>query len=97
MIDDVGIWRRLLTAQEVGSIYAAGQIHQPFTAAVPPRALVVPLTISIAGANIQVTWPQGQLESSQSVAGPWTVVPGASAPSYSTSRPSIPTFYRVHP
>ena len=97
MIDDMGIWRRLLTAQEVSSIYAAGQNHEPFTAAVPARALVVPLTISTVGANIQATWPQGQLESSQSVGGPWTLVPGASAPSYSTARPSIPTFYRVHP
>jgi hypothetical protein len=96
-IDDMGIWRRLLTAQEVAGIYTAGQSHQPFTAAVPPPVVVVPLTISLSGANIQVSWPQGQLQSAQSLDGPWTAVPGATAPLYSTPQSGGPTFYRVHP
>ena len=96
-IDDLGIWRRLLTAPEAAAIYTAGLAHQPFTAAVPARALIVPLTISINGANIQVTWGQGNLESATALDGPWTTVLGATAPSYSTPMPGVPTFYRVHP
>jgi YVTN family beta-propeller protein len=34
-VDDLGVWTRVLTAQEVSGIYGAGLNHQPLTAAVP--------------------------------------------------------------
>ena len=95
-IDDMGIWRRLLTPAEVTSIYSAGQSGQSFAAAVP-STLVVPLTISETGATVTLSWPQGKLESAPALSGPWTAVTGASAPSFSTASPGAPTFYRVHP
>jgi hypothetical protein len=96
-IDDMGIWRRLLTPAEVASIYTAGLSGRSFAAAVPSRGLVVPLTISESGATVTLSWPQGKLESAPALTGPWSAVTGASAPSFSTARPGAPTFYRVHP
>jgi autotransporter-associated beta strand protein/YVTN family beta-propeller protein len=40
-IDDLGIWGRVLTPQEVTGIYGAGLHHQPLTAAVPGVAPVI--------------------------------------------------------
>jgi hypothetical protein len=96
-LDDLGIWRRLLTASEVANIYAAGLSGQSFAAAVPSRGVVVPLTITETGTNVTLSWPQGNLESAPAVGGPWAAVLGASAPSFSTPRPAAPTFYRVRP
>jgi len=96
-IDDLGIWRRLLTADEVTTIYAAGLSGQSFAATVPPRGLVVPLTISLTGATVQLNWSQGTLESAPAVTGPWSVVTNAAPPSFSTPHADSATFYRVNP
>jgi len=95
-LDDVGIWRRLLTADEVASIYSAGQSGQSFAPTVPSRGLVVPLTISLAGTSVQLNWSQGTLESAPSITGPWSAVTNASPPSFSTSHTNAATFYRVN-
>jgi len=95
-IDDMGIWRRLLTAEDVANIYAAGQSGETFAATVAPRGAVVPLTITVNGATVQLSWPQGTLESAPTLTGPWTPVAGASPPSFSTAHSGAATFYRVH-
>jgi hypothetical protein len=61
-IDDLGIWRRLLTADEVAGIYSAGVSGQMFLPAAPSRGLAVPLTITLTGATVQLNWPRGTLE-----------------------------------
>jgi hypothetical protein len=96
-IDDMAIWRRLLTAQDVSTIYTAGQSGQTFIAAAPGRGLVVPLTITESGASVLLSWPQGALESAPTVTGPWSAVTNATAPSFSTLRSGAATFYRVQP
>ena len=40
-IDDLGIWSRVLTPQEITGIYGAGLNHQPLTAALPGVAPVI--------------------------------------------------------
>jgi len=96
-IDDMGIWRRLLTADEVATIYAAGVLGQSFAPAVAPPGLVVPLTITLTGATVQLNWSQGTLESALTVTGPWSVVTNAAPPSFSTPHGNMATFYRVNP
>jgi hypothetical protein len=96
-IDDMGIWRRLLTADEVATIYSSGELGESFAPAVSPRGLVVPLTISLTGTTVQLSWSQGTLESATSVTGPWSAVTGAAPPTYSTPHADSATFYRVNP
>ncbi len=40
-VDDLGVWTRVLTAQEVAGIYGAGLNHRPLTAAVPGTPPVI--------------------------------------------------------
>ncbi len=50
-IDDLGVWTRVLTAQEVAGIYGAGLNNQPLTAAAPGTAPVVtsqPLNMNVS-------------------------------------------------
>jgi YVTN family beta-propeller protein len=50
-IDDLGVWTRVLTPQEVAGIYAAGLNHQPLTTAapgVPPLITAQPVNINVA-------------------------------------------------
>jgi hypothetical protein len=51
-IDDVGIWRRALTAHEAAGIYAAGLAGKDLSQAIAPATLV----ISTSGSNVQIHW-----------------------------------------
>jgi len=90
-LDDMGIWRRALTALDVVNIEAAGKAGNSFD------TVAVLLTISQVGGNVVVEYPTGTLEQSDTVgAGAvWTTVPGASAPSYSTPPTNAAKYYRV--
>ena len=89
-LDDLCIWRRLLTQADVTAIYTAGQAGLNATQ-------WTPLTISQTATTLTVNWSSGILQSSPNVNGPWTPVAGAVAPTYTTALPSVPTFYIVHP
>jgi hypothetical protein len=93
-IDDLGIWRRLLTQSDVTAIYTAGLAAQSFAG---PAPLDVPLSSKVSAGSLLLSWPQGTLESAPTVAGPWTAVSNASPPSCSIPAPLTNTFYRVHP
>ncbi len=58
-VDDLGLWTRVLTAQEVSGIYGAGLNHQPLTAAlpgVPPAITAQPMNVTVAsGMNATFT------------------------------------------
>lgn len=92
-LDDIGIWRRALSALEVAQIESAGRTAGHSFDTVSPA---VTLTISRSGSNITISWPSGNLYQSDTVgAGAvWTPVPGASAPSY-TFTPGSGKYYRV--
>jgi hypothetical protein len=93
-LDDMGIWRRALTAADVANIESAGRSGNSFDTVAPAT---VTLTISSTGGNIVVGYPSGTLQQSDSVGSGavWTTVPGASSPSYITSPTNSAKFYRV--
>jgi hypothetical protein len=89
-IDDVGIWRRALTAYEALGIYNAAQAGGSFDAVLP-----VKLYINYVDGNVDVSWQAGTLLQSNTANGPYTPVPGASAPFYRTTPAGAAKFYRV--
>ncbi len=94
-MDDLGFWRRTLTDYEAQAIYIVGQNHGRSFDTVAPAE--VRLTVTRTGNSITIGWSAGTLETSSSVAGGWSTVQGASAPTYTiTLDPaSPPAFYRV--
>ncbi len=68
-VDDLGLWTRVLSAQDVSGIYAAGLQHLPLTAAVPgvpPAITNQPVSATVASGG-SVTFNVGTLGS-----GPFT-------------------------
>ncbi len=90
-IDDVGIWRRVLSADEVAGIYSAGTNGVSFDKYGPVQ---LNLTLNGAG-HLQLTWQQGTLESAPALTGPWTPVTGATPPTYVVTPSGAQEFYRV--
>jgi hypothetical protein len=87
-IDDLGVWKRVLTPLEVGAIYSAGANGLSFTS---------PVFLTIArgpGSQITLSWPAGTLQSSAVLNGTFTNVPGAVSPYVFTPGPGS-LFYRV--
>jgi hypothetical protein len=81
-IDDLGIWRRALSAKEAAAIYSAGQAGKDLSQAVvaPPGTT---LNFTVSGGNINFTWTAGPTRRLQqapalSSSGPstWTDVAG---------------------
>jgi hypothetical protein len=92
-LDDVGIWRRALTAYDALGIYnAAKGADQSFDVYGP-----VKLAIESSGGEVQLVWQAGTLESSDTLTpGSWKPVDGATAPSYKvTAGATGSKFYRV--
>jgi len=98
-IDDLGVWRRGLSALEVASIYAAaapgltGNVGYSFvgTSSVPPVSISLPPG---SPTSVRLTWSYGTLQSATSVTGPYTDVAGAGSP-YTVTNPSGNVFYRI--
>jgi hypothetical protein len=90
-LDDVGIWRRAITAYEAASVYGAGQSSgESFDVNGP-----VKVSVNHVGTNIDVSWQAGTLLQSTSVTGTYTPVPGATVPFYRTSPTNSAMFFRV--
>lgn len=88
-LDDLGVWRRVLTANEVAAIYSAGKVNS-----VSFAPTIVGLTLQKVGNNLQLVWPSGVLQGATDVSGSYTNVPGAVSPL--TVTPSEPKgFFRV--
>ncbi|MHB9008400.1 MAG: LamG-like jellyroll fold domain-containing protein [Limisphaerales bacterium] len=89
-LDDLGIWTRGLSVEEVTKIHAAGQQGQSLTTVVlePP----VEFSISISADGI-ITYT-GTLESSATVDGDYTTVTGATSP-YTVPKTGAAMFYRA--
>ncbi len=81
-IDEVAVFSRILTWDDVQKFVVAGAN--------------VSLAITPAGGNnVNVGWSYGTLESAGSVAGPWSPVSGASAPSFTTNSLSGQQYFRA--
>jgi hypothetical protein len=78
-IDDLGVWRRALTAEEAAGIYSAGELGQDLTQAVIAPSLPT-LNAIVSGGNLLITWPGGaglELETTPSLSPEaWTTVAG---------------------
>ena len=87
LMDDVGIWRRALSAQEALAIYTAGQAGHDLSQAVQPVS-ISPLAIAQAGSNVSLTWvgsPSVKLQQSTSLnPANWTDVTGTLGASSAT-------------
>ncbi len=94
-IDDVGIWRRALAGYEAESIYIVGQQYGRSFDQSAPVVTDPQLKIAVNGADLDITWTGGTLESVDALGGNWTPVAGASAPKYTVTPGSTPKFYRV--
>ena len=92
-LDDVGIWRRALSDVEARSIYYAGLNNANSFDTTGP----VILSVGTVSGNVRdITWQTGTLQQSTNLFGPWTAVPGATAPFYQfTPTTSGSEFYRV--
>ncbi len=78
-IDDLGIWRRALTADEAAGIYKAGLAGQDLTTAVVSSTAAL-ISASVSGGNLILTWQGGatvELETTPSLSPEaWTPVAG---------------------
>ena len=93
-VDDVGIWRRALSAYDVDTMYLVGQrLGLSFAADQPAR---YEMSIGKLGGSILLQWNgPGILQSAPSPVGPWSAIPQAISPH--TATPSTTRqYYRVH-
>jgi hypothetical protein len=76
LLDDFGIWRRALTAREVGAIYIAGMAGKDLSQVTTPEELFM----TISGSNVNLSWmggPTTKLQEATSLNPPnWTDVSG---------------------
>jgi hypothetical protein len=90
-IDDLGVWRRTLTPYEAYSIYYVGQTYgRSFNALAPVQLEIQPTPTGVA-----LIWQAGTLLEAPTVNGPWTPVPGATAPYYTVTPGAGNKFYRA--
>ena len=82
-IDDLGVWRRALTANEALAIYRGGQAGLDLS-----QAFDDVLFVSLSGNNLKFTWmavPGVQLEQASTLIKPvWTAVTGSLGASSAT-------------
>lgn len=78
--DDLGIWRRTLTPQEVAAIYEAGQAGRDLsTVVVSGPSDAGTLRIQLTAGKVVLSWDSGAtLQVADAVTGPWTDVAGSS-------------------
>jgi hypothetical protein len=89
-IDDIAIWRRALGTYEARAIYYAGKEGRGFETYGP-----VAVKIHRCGADLEIIWQAGTLLQSNKPNGPWTPVPGATAPHYRITPGPGAKFFRV--
>jgi hypothetical protein len=95
LVDDLGIWGRVVTPQEATAVYVTGQSGKDLSQAVV--GAVSPPTISVEKqGNSWVIIYTGTLYSSSTVNGTYTLVSGASSPYTIPTGPAAIQFYRAH-
>jgi hypothetical protein len=92
-MDDLGIWRKVLTQYDAQAIYLVGQNYgRSFDVEGPAE---VRLAVERSGGNLVLSWTEGTLQQADAVNGTYTPVTGASAPSHTVTPGPVNTFYRV--
>ncbi len=95
-LDDLALWNRGLTGDEVAQIYAAGAAGKALTTVIPvPPKVPGKLTIAYGfNSGITVTWDHGTLQTATAVNGPWLDVTSTS-PLNEVSPVGQTKFYRT--
>jgi hypothetical protein len=88
-VDDLSVWRRVLSPLEVGAAFTAGNIYGASVVSAPVRISIKPV-----GGQVQVTWSGGILQAGDHADGPYNDVAGAVAP-YLVSPSLGEKFFRV--
>ena len=91
-LDDLAVWRRVLTPAEVYEIFYSGANFGASLDAYGP----VSLAVTTSGSNTLVIWQAGTLQQADTPSGQWSPVPGASPPTYTVTPGTGVKFYRVH-
>ena len=97
-LDDVALWTRALTADEVSGVFAAGKAKAALTTVkVTPPVVTTPTLPTVkserTATGLKLTYT-GTLQSADTVVGPWTDVAGTKSPLDVTAAPGA-QFYRV--
>ncbi len=94
--DDLAIWRRVLTPQEVAAIYEAGQAGKDLsTVVVSGPSDAGTLAVRLTGGKVVLSWDSGAtLQAAEAVTGPWSDVAGATSP-YQADPTGAARFYRL--
>lgn len=92
-LDDLGVWRRALSGDEVQAIYSAGVHYGNSFDTLGP----VKLEILRSGARVLLVWEAGVLLEADAVSGPWGPVNGAHAPNHWLPLDAKMKFYKVQP
>jgi hypothetical protein len=94
-VDDIGVWKRALTATEVAQLQSAGSTGGRSFDTVAPASVTI--TITRFGSQITLSWSSGTLLQSSTLdaSASWTPVSGASAPSYTFTPGTGNVFYKV--
>lgn len=87
-IDDLGVWRKALSAQEVAAIYLAAESNSVSYVGAP-----IVLTSTKSGNNLIFNWNAGELQSATDLTGPWVNV--SPVPPYTAPIAGPRKFYRV--
>jgi hypothetical protein len=96
LLDDMGIWRRALTANEVTGIYTAGNQGKDLSQVITPAILCY----RVVGPNLVITWPANpvlKLQKTTTLApASWVDVPGTlGAGSASVPLSDAPAFFKL--
>jgi len=98
LMDELALWTRALSADEITALYTAGNGGKALTTIVltPPATGGGTLKASVAAGKITVTWTSGTLQSATSITGPWANVTGATGGSFTEAVAAGAKFYRTH-
>ena len=80
-ICQAAIYTTALTAQQIATHYAASSPH--------------PLTVTVSGGTVTLTWPTGTLQEADAANGAYTDVPGNPSSRYSPTVGPTKKFYRL--
>jgi hypothetical protein len=97
-LDDVALWNRALTAQEVQLAYTAGAAHKAVTTVVEVPPVTEPkLTTSKLGNTLTINFDAGKLQSTTSLApgATWTDVTNPTQSPYSEQMTATTKFFRA--
>jgi len=96
-VDDLGIWKRALSAYEAWTIHHVGTTYSASfdSSAIPATANVAITLQAQPDGTAALYWAAGHLQSSSKATGPWIDVSGGGSAPYVVTPSGAGTYYRV--